>query len=152
WKSNPYAISALGSPDHLIRQKAMDELVKREVAGARLIDYAAATNEPIGAANALWVMHRLDVLDDVFANERLIADWRVRRLAGRLSRQMAHDRLRIGSFLSLDPDPAVRLEVALSKPVAAKTRDALVNTLTKGAASDVHLRYEAAWHLAKHAD
>src|SRR5262249_27667395 len=51
-----------------------------------------------------------------------------------------------------DSDPAVRVEAALALPSPAEIRSALLDALTRGAAGDPHLRYEAAWHLAKHAD
>ena len=38
------------------------------------------------------------------------------------------------------------------EPVAPKERAALVDALDHGAAGDDHLRYEAAWHLAKNGD
>src|SRR5262249_43110928 len=59
WKKVEYAISALGSLHHLIREKAVDDLVRRgNAVVARLSDYASSTNEALGAANGLWTLLR----------------------------------------------------------------------------------------------
>ena len=52
WKNDAYALRALGSPHHLIREKAINVLVKRS--NRKLIlalcDHAAFHDEPLGAA------------------------------------------------------------------------------------------------------
>src|SRR5262249_27822937 len=58
----------------------------------------------------------------------------------------------VAKQLAGDTDPAVRVEAALTRGEAAQIRSALLDALGHGAANDVHLRYEAAWHLARHAD
>src|SRR5262249_20412495 len=55
-------------------------------------------------------------------------------------------------LLSRDADPAVRVEAALAQSTSADICSSLVDALNHGAALDAHLRYEAAWHIAKHAD
>src|SRR6185436_16123942 len=58
----------------------------------------------------------------------------------------------VAAQLGKDADPAVRVEAALANVQPGQIRDALLAALEHGAAKDDHLRYEAAWHLAKHAD
>jgi hypothetical protein len=53
--------------------------------------------------------------------------------------------------LRSDGSTAVRLEAALALPKSEQVA-ALLEVLQHGAARDAHLRYEAAWHLARHAD
>ncbi len=78
-------------------------------------------------------------------------DWRVRRLAINVSdRADAFNEPNIGP--TDEKDPAVRLAIAIVSASSKKKLERLVAALQEGAAADAHLRYEAAWHLAKHAD
>jgi quinoprotein glucose dehydrogenase len=156
WAKADDAISGLGSPSHLIREKATRELLKRGnsvVAG--LSAHAASAREPLGAAGALWTLLRLGTPE---AHAALAAgarhpDWKVRRLTVNLLRRYQLPAAgEVARQLSKDSDPAVLVEAALARGQSAEIRMALIDALTAGAAYDAHLRYEAAWHLAKYAD
>lgn len=156
WAKDDYAVSALGSPHHLIRARASDVLVERgNSVITKVKAYAATAKSPLGAAHALWTLARIGTPDAMAA---LVAgtenaDWKVRRLALNLLRR--HQVSLAGaaaSKLSKDADPAVRVEAALTLSAPAEIRAALVDALNHGAAKDEHLRYEAAWHLAMNAD
>jgi quinoprotein glucose dehydrogenase len=151
WKNVDYAIEALGSPDHLIREKAMNELVKRRPI-RDLQFHAALAEEHLGAANALWTLLRIDTQDSTVAIAIAAAnpprDWKVTRLALYLARNNPSPPIAgQGRFA-----PAILLAIALYNALPKDTGKAILDALVNGAASDAHLRYEAAWHLAKHAD
>ena len=155
WSEDDYLLSALGSPDHMVRAKAMDLLVSRggkEI--AKVAEQAGKAPTAIGGANALWTLVRIDTPDSLSALKAGTkhADWKVRRLALRLLRRYdVPGTADIAKACAEDADPAVRLEAALSR--GEKDRGAaLVDALKHGAAGDAHLRYEAAWHLARYAD
>jgi putative heme-binding domain-containing protein len=57
----------------------------------------------------------------------------------------------VAARLSGDDDPAVRVAAALAREEPAQIRAALIDALRHGAAGDPHLRYKAAWNLARHA-
>src|SRR5581483_4822103 len=94
----------------------------------------------------------------------LHVDWKVRRLAVNLQRRCFHGPGKVACQVN-EKDPAVLLEAALGSAAlfafpgdagfkgdpARRCRE-LTDVLMKGAAKDPHLRYEAAWHLARHAD
>jgi quinoprotein glucose dehydrogenase len=155
WGHDDYAVSALSSPDHLVREKAVTELLKRgdSVVG-RLRDYAEHTPQALGAAEALWTLARMDTpaaRTAVMAGTRH-PDQKVRRLALRLLRRYhVPEADTVARQLTHDPDPAVQLEAALTRTSPRDVASALVNALNAGVAGDKYLRYEAAWHLAKHA-
>lgn len=149
-------VSAFGSPSHLIRDKAMQELIRRgNKAVVRLKDEASSGKEALGSAHALWTLLRIDSADSrsAIAAGAKHPDWKVRRLAINLLRrfQMA-SAAEVARTLGKDADPAVRVEAALARGQSVDIRTALIDALIHGAARDAHLRYEAAWHLAKHAD
>jgi putative membrane-bound dehydrogenase-like protein len=158
WKDDAYALTALGSPHHLIREKAKNILVKRNRPVLRaVLGIAAAQNDnPLLAANALWTIVRMDMADGMIyiPQGTLNRDWRVRRLATDLVRRyerefiavLPHDALRRN--LKQEKDPAVLNQYALTLDVV-KRRAKLLEALHSGAAADPHLRYEAAWHLAR---
>jgi putative membrane-bound dehydrogenase-like protein len=156
WAKDEYAISALGSPHHLIRAKATQELLKRgDRVVARLCEYAATAKGPLGAAHALWTLLRIGTpgAKDAIASGASHDDWKVRRLAVNLLRRYELPEAgAVARRLVKDRDPAVRTEAALALPTSAEIRAGLIDALKHGAAGDEHLRYEAAWHLAKHAD
>jgi putative membrane-bound dehydrogenase-like protein len=156
WNDDAYAVSALGSPDHLVRQRAMDTLVKRGSAAVKLLaDNARGDAQPLGAANALWALARIgtDQSRAAIAAGADHPDWRVRRLAAILARRyQVPSAASLASRLAQDPDPAVRIAAVQLESEPTKARDALVAALQYGAAADPHLRYEAAWWLARYAD
>jgi quinoprotein glucose dehydrogenase len=156
WGKDEYAVSALGSPHHRIREKATQELLKRgDRVAARLSAYAATATEPLGAAHALWTLLRIGTPASrtALATGALHPDGRVRRLAVNLLRRYELPAVAVvARRLVKDNDPAVRTEAALALPTSAEVRAGLIDALKHGAAGDEHLRYEAAWHLAKHAD
>lgn len=156
WAKDEYAVSALGSPHHLVREKATKALLERgEKIVPLLSAQAASAKEPLGAAHALWALLRLDTA----ASKAAIGagarhpDWKVRRLAVNILRRYGvPTAAEVAGQLGKDSDPAVRMEAALALPSSAEVRSALIEALNHGAAGDEHLRYEAAWHLAKNAD
>src|SRR5205823_10171718 len=84
WKNDDYAIEALGSPDHLIREKAVGHLasIGDNVVG-KLQEPAKKSLEPLAAANAFWALHRIGTQGSKVAIVRSLRenpDWRVRRL------------------------------------------------------------------------
>ncbi len=157
WAKDDYAISALGSPHHLIREKATRELLKRgkrEDVVCKLGAYAGASKEPLGAAHALWTLLRIntDLSRSALAGGMENPDPRVRRLTANLVRRYRLPNADlVTEQLRNDRDPAVRLEAALLLSRSIDICGALLDALNHGAAADPHLRYEAAWHLAKHA-
>ena len=155
WGEDNYTLSALGSPHHLVREKAIETLLAQGPKKiAKLAGHAATAKEPLGAANALWVLARVgtEKATAALASGAKHPDWRIRRLSVNLLRRYqvpaAAD---VARQLASDPDPAVRVEAALARGEPAQIRTALLDALHHGAAGDVHLRYEAAWHLARHA-
>jgi putative membrane-bound dehydrogenase-like protein len=156
WKEDSFALSALGSPDHRVRDKALTVLVGRgNAAVAKLADTAATAKEPLGAANALWALVRIGTPEakTALASGAKHSDGQVRRLAiNLLRRYQVPAAAEVAKQLAKDDDPAVRVAAALARAESDQVRVALRDALAHGAAADVHLRYEAAWHLAKHAD
>jgi hypothetical protein len=54
WKDQAYALSALASPSHLIREKAIRALAARGPTIAKALgDHAATCKSPLGAAGAI---------------------------------------------------------------------------------------------------
>jgi putative membrane-bound dehydrogenase-like protein len=155
WIHAYYAVSGLDSPHHLVREKAAQMLVRRKDVVAKVANHAASARSALGAAGALWVLLRMDTAESkaAIAAGARNPDWKVRRLAVNLLRRyQVPAAATVARQLREDPDPAVRVEAALALPTAAEIRSALLDVLEHGAAGDEHLRYEAAWHLARHAD
>ena len=156
WAKDDYALSALGSPHHLIREKATNTLVaKGQPVVAKVADYAATAKEPLGAASALWVLVQIGTPEAQAAIARGAkhADWHVRRLALNLNRRYKlPSAAALAKDLAKDAEPAVRLEAALTNTDAAQAKVALLEVLRSPAVNNAHLRYEAAWQLAKLAD
>jgi putative heme-binding domain-containing protein len=76
-------------------------------------------------------------------------DWRVRRLAINLLRRYGVEKAdAVAAQLAGDADPAVRVAAARARVRPEERCAAAVAALKSGAASDVHLRYEAASILA----
>jgi putative membrane-bound dehydrogenase-like protein len=155
WTKDEYVLSALGSPHHLVRAKALDLLVARGPAAvAKLAENAANAKDPLGAANALWALVRIGTPEAkaALASGAKHADAHVRRLAVNLLRRYGvPGTVEVAKKLSSDADPAVRVAAALAVEAPEQVRAALLDALRTGAAGDPHLRYEAVWHLAKHA-
>jgi putative membrane-bound dehydrogenase-like protein len=155
-RSDDDAVAALGSSHHRVRERAVEQLRARgnEVVG-KLSAYAAAAEQPLGAASALWTLLQIGTPQShaAIASGAKHSDWRVRRLAMNfLRRYDVPAATTVATALSADKDPAVQVEAALAHKDSAKTRAALLAALQAGAADDLHLRYEAAWHLARHAE
>ncbi|WP_197442454.1 DUF7133 domain-containing protein [Lignipirellula cremea] len=156
WKDDAYALTALGSPHHRVRDTAIERLAARgDAAVDKLAAHAATATEPLGAANALWTLVRIGTP----ASQRAISrgakhsDWRIRRLtAGLVRRYDLSEADDVALSLAHDADPAVRVAAALAHREPAGVRAALLEALPAGAADDPHLRYETAWHLARTAD
>ena len=155
-KSRAFAIAGLGSPDHLVREKATAVLVGLgNEAVAALAAHAASAAEPLGAANALWTLVRIGTPESLaaVADGTKHGDWRVRRLGISLLRRYAVGKAdAVAKQLAGDADPAVRVAAAAALQSPADRRAAIVAALKAGAAADPHLRYEAAAILAPVAD
>lgn len=150
------SIDGLDSPDHLRRAAAVDDLVSRgDKAIEDLRRHAAKSTNGQGAAYALWALLRIGTPEakaaiTVGADN---PDWRVRRLAiNLLRRYQVPAGIETAQRLAKDSDPAVRVEAALALGKREAISAALLAALRNGAGADAHLRYEAAWHLAKNGD
>jgi len=156
WARDEYVLSALGSPHHLVREKATKTLVAQgQPVIGKVAAYAAGAKEPLGAASALWVLVQIGTPEAqaAIASGARNSDWHVRRLALNLNRRYKlPTAAALAKGLAKDAAPAVRLEAALTHTDPALVRTALLDVLRSPAASDAHLRYEAAWNLAKQAD
>jgi quinoprotein glucose dehydrogenase len=149
-------LAALGDMHQSVRDRATKQLLRHGAKAVGIVrDHLAQTREPLAAANALWFLVKLGTPGALaeIATGAKHSDWRVRRLAMNLMRR--HEvpgAAELSRKLANDSDPAVRVEAALAagKPQALGER--LIDALRHGAAKDPHLRYEAAWHLAKHVD
>lgn len=147
-----YAVAALGSPDHLVRQKATRTLVAQaNDAIPALAAHAAGVADSLGAANALWALVQIATPESFSAIDSGVkhGDWRVRRLAINLLRRFGVDKAdAAASQLAGDADPAVRVAAARARVRPEDRCAAAIAALKAGAAADVHLRYEAASILA----
>jgi putative heme-binding domain-containing protein len=155
WKDEAYALSALGSPDHGIRTKAMEALAARGNAVIAPLSLVTKSGESLAAAHALWTLARIQTPESIaaLASGSEHADWRVRRQTLQLLKRYQSSALEaVCRALSQDADPAVRVMAASLLTQPTEKRTALIAALTAGAAADDHLRYEAAWHLADVAD
>ena len=156
WKNDDYAVAALGSPDHRIRERAVTQLQARgNAVVGKLAANAAAAKQPMGAATSLWTLLQIGTPESraAIASGAKHSDWRVRRLAVNILRRYdVPTAEQVAEALSADKDPAVQLEAALAYKDSAKIRAGLLAALRASASEDQHLRYEAAWHLARNAD
>ncbi|MBX9679311.1 MAG: HEAT repeat domain-containing protein [Gemmataceae bacterium] len=153
------AIRALRSRSIRTRELAMAKILEDLKGGGHspvhLVEVAMQEKEPLGAANALWALLRLGTKESqaAIAQGAKHPDWRIRRLAVNILRKHnlpgAAD---LAKVLSQDSDPAVRLEAAIARATPEEVRAAMLDALEQGAAKDQHLRYEAAFHLAKNGD
>jgi len=154
WKDDAKVLEALGSRDHLEREKAIRTLTaKGDVKKAA--EYAATSKTPMGAASALWVLTRIGSAEAKMAltEGTKNPDWKVRRLALRLLQRYPDLKAdAVAKGLLKDPDPAVRLEALLAQTEPSTIREGLFDLLRSDASSDPHLRYEIAFQLAKHAE
>ena len=142
------------SPHHLVRGKAIEQLLRgaqEPLRSLRIMGHAMKSSEPLGAANALWVLARLpNGPKQTLIGGTEHPDGRVRRLAVELAHRYRADTvIDIARALAKDKDPAVRVAAALALDTPTATRAALLDALRFGAAQDPYLRYEAAWHLAR---
>lgn len=148
-------VAALSSADHVARDRATSILLREGNKHLTALENLAAKGkEPLGAAQALWVLARMgpEGRDRLTAGTRH-PDWRVRRLTlDLLRRYEVPGTEAVAGSLARDADPAVRVAAALARSAPDARRDDLLAALRSGAAADPHLRYEAAWHLARHGD
>lgn len=154
-------LTALGSPNHLDRETAIATLAKQGATAIPSLAKQAEKGTPIAAASALWALSRISVSESQAALTAGTknADGRVRRLALDLlqrdelfaftSAKRTVDVNAVATSLANDADLSVRLEAAEALSDPAAKRAALVAVLKAGVAEDLHLRYEAAWQLAK---
>jgi putative membrane-bound dehydrogenase-like protein len=153
WKDDAKVLEALGSRDHLERERAIRALAtKGEI--KKIAEQAATSKNALAAANALWVLARIGTPEAkaAFGEGAKNSDWKVRRLALRLLKRYEVPKAdAVAKGLLKDPDPAVRLEAVLLQGESSVIHDGLVSLLRSDAALDPHLRYEAAYHLARHA-
>lgn len=107
----------------------------------------------LAAAKTLWTLLRGQQSGDDIAAASEHLDWRVRKLAMNLMRRHSlAGTADVARKLAQDVEPAVRVQAALAAANPQAVAAALVAALRGGAARDTYLRYEAAWHLAKHVD
>jgi putative heme-binding domain-containing protein len=147
------AVAGLGSPSHRAREVCTEFLLKADAAKAVpvLSDAAAKAPEALGAANALWLLGQLGTAEAKAAlgSGAKHADAKVRRLAVELVRRYkSTNAAEVARSLAKDENRSVQVAAALALP-DAEARKALVAALSRGGAGDEHLRYEAAWHLAR---
>lgn len=142
-------LEKLSSAHHLEREAAIEAWSRKKDAVATLTKHAAEGPE-LGAANALWALVRMGQFGQVKAGLGH-RDWKVRRLSAELLRRYRVEGREAIAAKHEEKDPAVRVVLARLFD-GEKRRDALLAALRDGAAKDVHLRYEAAWHLAPLAD
>ena len=156
WSKDDYVLSALGSPQHLIREKATAEALKKgNTFVAKLSEHAASAKQPIGAAYALWTLVRINSAESKAALQSGAknADPHVRRLALTLLRRyQVEGAAEVAQKSLADTAPMVRVEAAKLLATPEAIRSAMLDALNKGAAENEFLRYEAAWHIARNAD
>src|SRR5262249_51174954 len=122
--------------------------------------HVQSAKESLGAANAIWSIARVGdpKLNVLIEGGAVHPDWRVRRLTMNALRRFLTGPDGAVPPLEEEKDPAVWLENVISISTLARGREGFghelfVDALTKRrSAADPHLRYEAAWHLAKYAD
>jgi quinoprotein glucose dehydrogenase len=145
-------MAALGDKQARLRNDATKMLLGHGDKAVTIVrDHVAKTANPLAGANALWILHQIGTAEAkaAIAAASSHPDWKVRRLAMNLLRRyQVPSAAEAAQKLAKDPDPAVRVEAA----IALASPQALIGALRHGAAKDAHLRYEAAWHLANHAD
>jgi len=170
WSNDESILDALGSPNHLVRAKAVRELVKKGPPMIDMLARSASEGGALAAAGAHWTLLQIGTpaAKAALASGAKHPDWKVRRLAINLLRRYAPSPLSplpqgergrgegltadVARQLGADKEVSVRVEAALALATPADIRAALIDALENGAAADDHLRYEAAWHLARHAD
>ena len=149
---SPSRGSGLGSSNHSQRAKSRAALLAAGPASSLpVLDETLSGKDSLAAAEALWTLRRGDWAAAAAHIRRafLHDDWRVRRLAVQLLREMGKQEAEDLRKLTNDPDPAVRLEAALSLRDAPPRCTALVQALSGGAAKIRRLRFKAALELAR---
>ncbi len=153
WKDEAKVLQALGSRDHVERERAIRDLTAKGAGAiAGLAQVAATSKLPIASADALWVLARIgtDEAKTALGEGTKNSDWKVRRLALRLLKRYKVSKSdEIAKLVIEDKDPAVALQAALllSDPEQRLLR--LRDLFHSEATTDPHLRYELAWHWAK---
>lgn len=164
WKDVPYAIGALSSPQHRVREKAKSELAKRGGAVVpQLVAEASQGKDALGAAEALWTLAQMEAPE---AKAGILAgsahgDPRVRRLVFEILRRRdliapltatSPEVMQAVATGAKDSDPAVRLAAATLVGDSSQRSKVVVDAIAAGAGEDQHLRYEAASLLARCCD
>ncbi|MCP3919136.1 MAG: hypothetical protein GY711_26650 [bacterium] len=145
--------SGLGDRNHTQRRKSKAALLAASPASSLpLIAEALSGEDALAAAEALWTLRRSEwaAAADYVRKAYSHGDWRVRRLAAQLLREMGQQNQEDAQRLLADPDPAVQLEAALGIRDAPRRCTALVEALRGGAAEIRRLRFAAALEIARH--
>ncbi len=144
-------VTGLGSRNHTERAKAKDALLAAGPASLPAIDNTLKGSDALAASEALWTLRRSDWpgaeshIRKAFSN----GDWRVRRLAVQLLREMGSQKDEDLRKLLDDPDPAVQLEAALGIRNTPARCTAVVQALRGGAAKIRRLRFTGALEIAR---
>ena len=117
-----------------------------------VIGKALSGDDALAAAEALWTLRQSGwtSASDHIRVALSHQDWRVRRLALQLLREMDRQQNEELRKLQSDLDPAVQIEAALGFRDAAARCTALVQTLRGGAAKIRRLRFMAALEIARY--
>ena len=150
---SPNGGSGLGSLNHSQRGKSSAALLAAGPASSLpVIGKALSGKDSLAAAEAIWVLRRSawPSAASTIRKAYLHKDWRVRRLAVQLLREMGKQEEEYLRKLLNDPDPAVQLEAALCFRDAPARCTALVQALRGGAANIRRLRFAAALEIARY--
>ncbi len=146
--------SGLGSSNHVKRRVTKAALLAAGPASLPELDRALSGTDSLAAAEATWTLRRSGW--ELAAGHVRIAlshrDWRVRRLAVQVLREMKKQKPEDLRGLLSDPDPAVRLEAALGFDDPRTRCTALVEALRSGTAKIRRLRFVAALEVAHHGE
>ena len=144
--------NGLGNRNHSERRKAREILLAAGPdSSLPVLDKVLSGKFSLAAVEALWTLRSSDweSAADHIRKAFSFADWRVRRLAVQLLRDMGKQKEENLEKLMSDADPAVQLEAALGFRAAPARCSALVQALIGGAAKDPNLRFTAALEIAR---
>jgi putative heme-binding domain-containing protein len=144
--------SGLASRNHAERAQAQATLLAAGPASSLpVIDEVLSGKDALAAAEALWVLRRSswESAPDHIRKACAHDDWRVRRLAIQLLREMGKQDAENLRKLLEDLDAAVRLEAALGFRDPHARCEALIQALRGGAAKIRRLRFTAALEIAR---
>ncbi len=144
--------NGLASRNHTEREKFKTTLlIAGPASSLPMIDKTLSEKDSLAAAEALWTLRRSGWASAGKQIRKACShdDWRVRRLAVQILREMGKQENENLRKLLNDSDPAVQLEAALSFREAAARCTAMVQTLHNGAAKIRRLRFMAALEIAR---